>query len=954
MALSTAFERKADILVVSEPNISSVRGRSDWICDELYKSAIKILNGDIRIKEQGYGTGFSYTLMSKYVIFSCYSSGNNHITDLEETLQNIEQYIRSNKVEAIIAGDFNGKSPQWGMNQTDARGQVITDWIATNDFVVINNGNKPTFVHRNYGSILDLTLATVNVARLIRNWDVLDAESLSDHNYILFDVLEEKPVKEMIPNPQGWCIKKLSHQMLQENVEILGEIRNHQELTKKLTDICDLVMPKKRRANGRRAAYWWNQEIAQLRNECHRKRREYTRNVRRKPLAESLLLWENYKESKRTLRNTIKQAKRDCWKLLLEKVDEDIWGDGYRIVMRGMLGFPPKLNMTGDIMENIVSHLFPVHQDVIFNCDSRNRFLDFNVEEIREACSKMKNKKAPGPNNIPAEVLKAIAQQKPNCLLPVFNQLAREAIFPTQWKVAKLVLLRKGNKPLDNPSSFRPICLLDVEGKFYEQLLLGRLTNELERTGGLSNNQFGFRKGRQTVDAVNKILDIARRAAVKRELCVAITLDVQNAFNTASWQIILENLRKKGIDESLICVIASYLSERMILLETENGIRQRDINSGVPQGSVLGPTLWNVLYDDLLTSEMPDGIVLIGFADDLAMVATAKSENLLISLVNRGLQRVANVIKGLKLKLAPAKTEAVLLTKKRQLTPITFNLQGRTITPQSSVKYLGVWLDTKMTFAEHIKQATVKAEKTVSALAKLMPNIGGPRSSRRKVLSSVAHSQILYGAPAWHTALQNKKLVQKLIGTQRKMTLRVCSAYRTVSAEAACVIAGIPPIDLQVIERKQRYTGVNKDAARNNLMLNWQQKWDNGEHGRWTHRLLPNIQTWLNRPFGEIDYFLTQALSGHGCFHKYLYDRRRSETFNCPYCGDEDDVEHTLFLCPNWEEARAIYQSASDRVFNETNMTESLVQNEQSWQWAYRTIRLIIETKERDSRRRQL
>lgn len=78
------------------------------------------------------------------------------------------------------------------MHTTDAKGQVITNWVATNDLVIINEGNKPTLVQENYGYILDLTLATVNVARHVNKWDELDMESLSDLNYIIFDGLENK------------------------------------------------------------------------------------------------------------------------------------------------------------------------------------------------------------------------------------------------------------------------------------------------------------------------------------------------------------------------------------------------------------------------------------------------------------------------------------------------------------------------------------------------------------------------------------------------------------------------------------------------------------------------------------------------------------------------------------------------------------------------------------------
>lgn len=957
LALATANELSVDILIVSEPNKLAIRNRSDWISDRELDTSVKVLS-NMPVRSQGNGPGFAFISLPELTVYSVYSSGNNSIDQLEETLNNIERRIRTRNENAIVAGDFNAKSPQWGMHYTDKRGETVTEWMAANDLTVANVGKKPTFEVQGYSSILDLTMATANIGKAISNWEVSDKETLSDHNYITYDLKLDKGVATKTTEQRGWQVRTLNQQKLiaaTQRITYRATPITAAEYTSQLTQMCDEAMKKKKMCGKRRPTYWWTPDIGQLRKDSIHCRRLYTRNVRRTPPEVSEQLWRDYKESKKMLRNAIKAAKRESWKNLCRKIDTDIWGDGYKLVMKMMNGFPPKPNLTIEEMETIARELFPVHREVNFSSDTDEDFPKFNEEELSLACRKIKNKKAPGPRQIPPEVIKFLANHRPDYILSVYNELAKNKMFPEEWKTASLVLLRKANKPLNDPTSYRPICLLDIEGKLFEQLLSIRLKSELNRTGGLSNMQFGFREQRQTIDAVLKIVRIANEAEAfpvqQRRICAVVTLDVKNAFNSASWQLILDKLSRRNINRNLLSIIHSYLSDRNILLEVGDTKRVLEINSGVPQGSVLGPILWNVLYDDLLRQDYPEGVTLIGFADDIALVATDRYEDTLMIKVNSGLSMVADWMRQNLLELAPQKTESVLLTKKRKLDTISFELLGNKVEPQSAIKYLGIWLDPKLAFHEHVRKAIEKADRTVSALSKLMPNVGGPRASKRRLLASVIHSQLLYGAPVWRTAIDTIKVRKALQKVQRQMAIRVSSAYRTISAEAVGVIAGIPPIDLQIIERTAKYSGIAPEAAKEQLMAQWQERWESGTYGRWTHRLIPSIHTWINRPHGEVDYYITQALSGHGCFNKYLYERRLKQTSSCTYCKTEaDDAEHTLFTCQRWAEARNTFLSTVGREFNIRNTMVSLTESEEGWRAAYITIRYIIETKAKESR----
>lgn len=944
---------------MSEPNRKAIQRQRDWFHDEKIDTAIKIVNSDLAILEDGHGPGYTFVKIADLIVFSCYSSGNQDSKMLEETLQSISNQLTTRRGSAVITGDFNAKSPQWGMHYEDNRGQIITDWLAELGLVVANVGEKPTFERPNYGSILDLTIVTEDVKRNISTWEVIESETLSDHNYIVTEI-NSKRTRRHRPRATkitGWSMRNVDSNQLKQETHAIAEnddTTTADGLSQALTTLCNRLLRKKANRERRRPAYWWSEEIAQLRRECNRARRVYTRSGKNCGQEIRQRLWSRHAAKRKILKNAIMKAKRSSWKLLCNEVDEDIWGKGYKIVMKGIGGQRPTPILQMSFVTKVANHLFPTHSEVSFQCKKGQSFTPFTEDELKRACAKLKTKKAPGPGQIPPEMVKALTIERLSYVLRVYNRLADNRLFPARWKRARLVLLRKGTKPIDEPSSYRPICLLDAEGKLYEQLLQLRLKEELKKKMDLSDRQYGFREGRQTIDAIQQVIKVAKSAAAYssryRRLCAMITLDVSNAFNSASWQIILDELRVRGVDEDLIAIIRSYLSDRVIILQAEDEISEKSINSGVPQGSVLGPFLWNVLYDEILRIALPDGITLIGFADDIAMIATAENETQLENKANTALQRVAKWMESRMLDLAPKKTEAVLLTTRRKIRPVEFILNGNAVRPSNAIRYLGVWLDTNLNYGPHINQVVQKAEKTVTALSGIMPNIGGPRASKRRVLLSVVHSQLLYAAPIWCEAVVKKTVKRKLLKVQRGLLIRVASAYRTISAEAVGVIAGVPPVDLLACERMKMYGGMDQQEAKEETMDSWQKRWDSAQHGRWTHKLIPNIKEWTSRTHGEVDYFLTQALSGHGCFMDFLYKRSRAETDRCIYCSEIDTADHTLFRCGKWESIRMDYETQTGTAFGEETIVNTMINSKSGWTQTYQAIRKIINCKESDVR----
>lgn len=583
----------------------------------------------------------------------------------------------------------------------------------------------------------------------------------------------------------------------------------------------------------------------------------------------------------------------------------------------------------------IIRQLFPRKEDVWQRGQKvQGGVPPFTTAELENAAGQIKTGKAPGPDQIPPEAIKIAVFEFPSVFLGVLNQLLRNQEFPKQWKRAKISLIWKG-KPIESPSAFRPICMLDVAGKFFERMIKSRLEEEIDQKGGLSERQFGFRKGCSTIQAINKIVSAARDTTKK--WFVVIALDVKNAFNSATWSGIVRELQGRGISQYLVNLVESYFFERIIQISRTT---KMEMTAGVPQGSVLGPLLWNILYDRVLAVRLTEGAVSIAYADDLAVLIEADGDEELEYRVNESLREINRWMTKNDLALAPDKTEAVILKGPRDRGHLNLKIMDTRIIPGKTINYLGVYLDEKLSFGEHIRHTTGKAATKLAALTRILPNVGGPGSTRRMVLCEVVHSIILYGAPVWHEALTRLKYKNMLSGIQRRALLRIASGYRTVSTAAIQVISGIPPISLIVEERLRLYQLENahlesvKKRERVITVQKWQDEWeDHVGTAAWTKTLIPDIISWVNCGHRRLDYYLTQFLSGHGSFKAYT--RRMGITPDddeCMYCGREDTAEHTVIVCDRWHHWRSEMEAQIGMQVTTANVVDLMITSERNWE----------------------
>lgn len=629
------------------------------------------------------------------------------------------------------------------------------------------------------------------------------------------------------------------------------------------------------------------------------------------------------------------------WRALGEEINHDPWGRAYKIALRKLA--PPKPSEVRDAatMDHIVDTLFPTHplrgEDEIRDVGD---FPLFTIEELQNAVRTMKNNKAPGPDGIPVEALKVAVRHCPHLLLDMYNSCLKMGSFPKKWKLQRLVLISKGKGDPNSPSAYRPLCLLDTAGKLLEKLLKPRLDRAVQYSAGLSDRQYGFREGRSTIDATRKITEAAGAAQRSGKICVLVTLDVKNAFNSLRWVDALDVLKRRfKVPPYLLRMVQDYLRERVLQYDTTEGQRTTEVTGGAAQGSVLGPDIWNDSYDELLDiPEMPGDTFLVGYADDAAVVILARDEQEAQSKLTTVMTLTSAWMSEHGLQLAVQKTEIVLLTRKRIDTSLPMRVNDTLIAAGPSIRYLGIHLDTKLRFFEHISRVADKAAQVTSALSSIMANIGGPKPSKRRLLMSVAHSILLYGAEVWADALDRECRRKKIAAVQRRCALRVASAYRTVSEAAVLAVTGIMPIKLMARQRKQTYETRRElgnvqatEISKNNAMEAWQHEWSYSDKGRWTVRLIPNLRVWVDRKHGEVNYYLTQFLTGHGFFLVYLHRMDKVSSPNCIYCnGERDDAEHTFFSCSRWHQKKNALETEVGSLTPD-NVVEVMLRNEENW-----------------------
>lgn len=264
-----------------------------------------------------------------------------------------------------------------------------------------------------------------------------------------------------------------------------------------------------------------------------------------------------------------------------------------------------------------------------------------------------------------------------------------------------MVLIPKAGKDPALSSSYRPICLLNTFGKLYERMLVNRLNAELEEGEIISSRQHGFRRRRSTVSELMDLREIYQEN--QRRWCIAIPLEIRNAFNSVGWRDIMNELEAANISSFLIKVFQDYLKNGTVIV---SNYRHR-CSKRVMQGSVAGPVLWNLFYNGVLGLALPEGAFFIAYADDLLLVILKDTEEKVRQMVEGAMEAIFRWMEERNLEMALHKSEVIVL-KGPRTSRIKINIDSAAFEPMKEVNYLVVRLSRNMEFSRHISAITEK------------------------------------------------------------------------------------------------------------------------------------------------------------------------------------------------------------------------------------------------------
>lgn len=808
------------------------------------------------------------SIMVRRSIPHCAALPNNHLTlehvavyiltDLCGTLKIISAYLPPNKpfpeneirealeeeVPTVLAGDLNAKNPAWNCRRMNPYGRRLNN-LALNSGWDIQGPVSPTYFNaNNRPDVLDITIAK----SFQHSLEVSTIEDTSsDHNPICVQLGQFEKAQQFYTRKKVHWQRFVECLALHQPPAVPTDRREVELSATNLTQAISNALSTATVAT--REEYNSPYTLPRRLQELHRRKRDAKKRAQRtlNPADRRTLNWLT-----RQLRDEIKEFRNEAWTSKLARIDTagtEFWKLAKNLKKhnprtkhplhgeRGLVftdeeksnAFADYLSRTFRPYEGLVDHenedrLLRRAINNIVTTQHPHSIPRTTENEVTAIIKSLKTKVATGQDGISNAALKRLPAPAIRHFTDTINGILMTQYFPAAWKKAMIIMLPKNLQSGIHPADYRPISLISSAAKVAERIIKERIEEEI--SDKIPLEQFGFRQGLSTELQIVRVTEKITSNFDIKDKTGMVLLDLSKAFDKV-WHVgLLTKMVNLDMSPQLVKLTASYLNSRYFTVKVgmETSAPQQ-IKAGVPQGSVLGPTLFNIYMADI---PRPPGIELALYADDSALYTAHRRTEVIRKLLQNGLDLMEEWADRWRLRINPAKTQAIIFAKGSNIRmPLELTYEDQIIPWTNEVKYLGTWLDQRLTWRTHINKSVTKTNQAIGHLkALLYPSSQLTLKNRRLLWISMIRPILLYACPAWATAasthvqkmeaMQNKALRLMsgapwfLRNSQLRRELKIESMRQTIKKRAQDTLNRMNTLDNSAVRDVLDYNPINR------------------------------------------------------------------------------------------------------------------------------------------------